>query len=198
MTRIVSRVIAVLRPDQLLVTNLAAGPAQPGGLSYAHSGGSFDGIDGEAPERDGHGLPNTYESGRLSCHASRNRDPSEPAVVSLMDADRWDWPDELDALTAAPVNHELMLENDSVRVLLTTIPVGAATAVHTHRWPSVEYILGATNFVRRDADGNALFDTRAANAEPHVGDVLWSDPFPPHSLENVGDAELRVIMVEIK
>jgi hypothetical protein len=26
-----------------------------------------------------------------------------------------------------------------------------------------------------------------------TSDFLWSDPFPPHSLENVGDAELRVI-----
>jgi quercetin dioxygenase-like cupin family protein len=91
-----------------------------------------------------------------------------------------------------------MLENDRVRVLLTTIPVGASTPVHTHRWPSVEYIVRATSFVRRDADGNVLFDTRAANAEPRAADVLWSDPFPPHSLENVGGAELRVIMVEIK
>lgn len=135
----------------------------------------------------------------MGCRAScRNSGPLEPAVGPLTDVDRWEWPDELDALIAAPVNHQLMLENDRVRVLLTTIAVRARTSVHTHRWPSVEYILGATNFVRRNADGDVLFDTRAANAEPCVGDVLWSDPFPPHSLENVGDAELRVIMVEIK
>ena len=115
-----------------------------------------------------------------------------------VDVDHWEWPDELDALTAAPGNHQLLLENDRVRVLLTTIPTGATTPVHTHRWPSVEYVLGATNFVRRDADGNVLFDTRTAKAEPRVSDVLWSDAFPPHSLENVGDSELRVIMVEVK
>ncbi len=66
-----------------------------------------------------------------------------------MGTNGWEWPDELDALTAAPGNHQLLLENDQVRVLLTTIPVGAATPVHTHRWPSVEYVLSATNFVRR-------------------------------------------------
>jgi hypothetical protein len=115
-----------------------------------------------------------------------------------VESDRWQWPDELDALAAAPGNHELLLENDRVRVLLTTIPVGATTPVHTHRWPSVEYVLGATNFVRRNADGKVLFDTRTAAAEPRVSDVLWSDPFPPHSLENVGDSDLRVIMVEVK
>jgi uncharacterized RmlC-like cupin family protein len=114
------------------------------------------------------------------------------------EGDRWDWPDELDALTAAPGNHQLLLENDRVRVLLTTIPTGATTPVHTHRWPSVEYVLSAANFVRRDADGNVLFDTRTTDAQPRPSDVLWSDPFPPHSLQNVGDSELRVIMVEVK
>jgi hypothetical protein len=88
-----------------------------------------------------------------------------------MDADHWDWPDSLDALQAAPGSHRLLLENHRVRVLLTTIPCGATTAVHTHRWPSVEYVLSASNFVRRDADGTVLFDTRAADAEPQPSDV---------------------------
>ena len=115
-----------------------------------------------------------------------------------MDRDRRDWPPELDALNAAPGNHELLLENDRVRVLLTKIALPATTPLHTHRWPSVEYVLSTTNFVRRDASDNVLLDTRVADAEPLLADVLWSDPFPPHSLENVGDAELRVLMVEIK
>jgi hypothetical protein len=50
----------------------------------------------------------------------------------------WEWPDELDALIAAPEDHQLLLGNDRVRVLLTTIPAGATPRVHTHRWPSVE------------------------------------------------------------
>jgi hypothetical protein len=98
----------------------------------------------------------------------------------------------------APGNHQDLLENDRVRVLLTTIPTGATTPLHTHRWPSVEYVITPTDFVRRDADGKILLDTRAAGTKPKASDVLWSDPFPPHSLENVGDAELRVIMIEIK
>jgi hypothetical protein len=123
---------------------------------------------------------------------------AEPASETLIGADRWGWPDELDALTAAPGNHRLLVENDRVRVLLTTIPTGAATPVHTHRWPSVEYVISTTDFIRRDRDGNVLLDTRTADSAPQASDVLWSEPFPPHSLENVGDTELRVVMVEIK
>jgi hypothetical protein len=115
-----------------------------------------------------------------------------------MGTDHWSWPDELDALTAAPANHQLLLENDRVRVLLTTVPIGGATPLHTHRWPSTEYLITAPDFVRRDADGHVVLDTRASASKPRASDVLWSDALPPHSLENVGEAELRVLMVEIK
>jgi hypothetical protein len=51
----------------------------------------------------------------------------------------WEWPDELDALVAAPAHHTLLLENERVPA-----------------------------------------------------------PLPPHSIENVGETDLRVIMVELK
>ena len=82
-----------------------------------------------------------------------------------MGTDHWAWPDELDALTAAPGNHQLLLENDRVRALLTTIPIGATTPVHAHRWPSVEYVVTAVDFVRRDRDGNVLLDSRPPAAD---------------------------------
>jgi len=109
-----------------------------------------------------------------------------------------EWPEELDALTAAPANHRLLLENERVRVLETVVAPGASTPVHTHRWASVEYVLSAASFVRRNGDGRVVFDSRAAGAELRPFEVLWSEPFPPHSVENVGDTELRVIMVELK
>ena len=59
-------------------------------------------------------------------------------------------------------------------------------------------LLTATSFVRHDGDGNVVLDTRVGGSELLASDARWSGPFPPHSLENVGDAELRVIMVELK
>ena len=108
-----------------------------------------------------------------------------------------EWPEELDALTAARANHAFC-SNERVRVLETVVSPAASTPVHTHRWASVEYVLSAASFVRRPGDGRVVFDTRAAGAELRPSDVLWSEPFPPHSVENVGDTELRVIMVELK
>jgi hypothetical protein len=112
--------------------------------------------------------------------------------------ERWAWPDELDALAAAPDHHELLLENERVRVLRTLVPTGQATAIHTHRWPNVQYIVSTSDFVRRTGDGEVAVDTREGDGPPEREAVLWSDPIPPHSLENVGRAELCVIMVELK
>jgi quercetin dioxygenase-like cupin family protein len=108
------------------------------------------------------------------------------------------WPPELDALVAAPEHHTLMMENDRVRVLDTRIGPGDSTPVHTHRWPAVFYLLSWSDFVRYDADGNVMVDTREAEATPDVGSSLWSEPLGPHRLENVGNGEVRVISVELK
>jgi mannose-6-phosphate isomerase-like protein (cupin superfamily) len=91
----------------------------------------------------------------------------------------------------------VLLENETVRVLDTTVQPGEMVPLHTHRWPSVLYLLSWSDFVRRDADGRVTADSR--NSAPlAAGAALWSGPLPPHTLENVGDRELRVIAIEQK
>jgi quercetin dioxygenase-like cupin family protein len=107
----------------------------------------------------------------------------------------WPWPASLDALSAAPRHHTLLLENDRVRVVETRIPPGDIVPVHTHCWPSVLYVLSWSDFVRCDATGTVVLDSRMLGSPPSVA---WSEALPPHSLENVGGAEIRVISVEIK
>lgn len=51
-----------------------------------------------------------------------------------------EWPDSLDAMVAAPEHHEVLLENERVRVLDSRIKPGDTVPVHTHRWASVLYI----------------------------------------------------------
>jgi hypothetical protein len=101
-------------------------------------------------------------------------------------------------LTAAPGHHTLLLENERVRVVETRIPPGDVVPVHTHCWPSVLYVLSSSDFIRRDASGTVVLDSRAAGAGGLATSVAWSEPLPPHSLENVGAAEIRVISVELK
>ena len=74
-------------------------------------------------------------------------------VVGPRTADHWEYPDSLDALVAAPGSHRLLFENDDVRVLETTIGPGETVPLHTHRWPSVLYVVATADHVRRDDDG---------------------------------------------
>jgi hypothetical protein len=112
-------------------------------------------------------------------------------------APAWPWPDSLDALSAAPEHHTLLFENEHVRALETRIRPGDLVPVHTHRWPSVLYVLGWSDVVRRAADGTVVMDSRTSGAGTPPA-VVWSPALPPHSLENVGSTELRIVSVELK
>ena len=109
-----------------------------------------------------------------------------------------EWPDDLDALVAAPNQHTLLFENERVRVLETRVVAGDRTPVHTHRWPGVLYVLSWSNFVRYDDRGNVLVDSRNVEAFKSPPTVVWSRPLPPHSLQNIGDTDLAIIAVELK
>lgn len=108
------------------------------------------------------------------------------------------WPASLDAMVAAPSHHEVLLENEHVRVLDTKLGPGESTHVHTHPWPSVLYVLSWSAFVRYDREGNVLLDSRDWPSAPEKGTTLWAAPLGPHSARNVGTGELRVIAVELK
>ena len=109
----------------------------------------------------------------------------------------WEWPDELDAVLAAPDYHVLLFENELVRVLDISIPPGETVPLHTHRWPGTLYLLSWGDFVRRDATGAIMFDSRTSSP-PLPGTSAWSPPMPPHTLENVDSTPLRLIGTELK
>jgi quercetin dioxygenase-like cupin family protein len=104
----------------------------------------------------------------------------------------------LDARAVAADEHELLLENDHVRVLDARVAPGARTPIHAHEWPGVLYVVSTSDFVRYDPQGNVLVDSRALPRKVSPGEAVWTGPLVPHYLHNIGDAELRVIAVEIK
>jgi hypothetical protein len=110
----------------------------------------------------------------------------------------WPWPDSLDALIAAPKHHCVLLEDDRVRVLRTTIPAGDIVPLHTHRWGGVAYVEGWSHFIRRDEKDEVLFDSRQAGAPPVVPCAQRMPPLPPHTVENLGPLEISILIVELK
>lgn len=105
--------------------------------------------------------------------------------------------DELDGVIAAPDHHKVIFENDEVRVLETTIPVGDTTPLHTHLTPTVMYVVSGSHFIRRDDQGATMLDTRA-DPDFVLPRVLYAPTTPRHTLENTGAEELVVIGVELK
>ncbi len=120
-----------------------------------------------------------------------------PAVTHIEALNLQAWPAELDALLAAPDHHVLLLENDAVRVVDTSILPGHIVPLHTHCWPQSLYLISWSECVRRDARGEVLMDSRMLPT-PIEGSAFWSPALPPHTLENVGDSVLRLISVELK
>jgi hypothetical protein len=96
------------------------------------------------------------------------------------------------------VDHSVLYEDDRVRVLDGRVAQGEIVPVHTHRWGGVPYILGTSDFVRRDPDGNVLADTGASKSAPVVGTAVWGAPLTPHTFENVGTEVFRTLTVEMK
>jgi hypothetical protein len=113
-------------------------------------------------------------------------------------SDAWPWPDDLDAVIAAPDFHKVLFEDHRVRVLEGRVRPGETVPVHTHRWGGVLYILESSDFLRRDPEGNVVVDTRVSKSTPTLGTASWGGPLTPHSFENVGSTEFHTLTVEMK
>jgi hypothetical protein len=106
------------------------------------------------------------------------------------------WPDELDAVRAAPRSHKVLFENAVVRVLEVRVPPGTKEPFHQHRLPSI--------FIERDAggpirssryfnqDGKMTRDTpRTVNPVKHPPEwrIQWMKPELLHAIENTETIE---------
>jgi hypothetical protein len=108
------------------------------------------------------------------------------------------WPDELDALIAAPQHHKLMFENDYVRVMDANIPCGEMTSVQTHKFAASHIVISWSDFIRYDAEGYVLLDSMNSGKTIELHSPLWSEPLGSHTLKNIGTNDLHITSVEIK
>lgn len=106
--------------------------------------------------------------------------------------DKW-WTPANDALAAAPRNHELLFENDDVRVLKVTVQPGVREPLHAHRWPSVLYYISAAH-MKEYSPGRAVVD----HPRKEDGTVVFLPIGPPHQMENMDTKLLIAIRVELK
>ena len=95
----------------------------------------------------------------------------------------------VDVVTVAP-DVMVLLENDKVRVLESTLKPGEVEGMHTH--PAyVAYFLTPTTVEITTPDGNSSVK------KPPAGKVLYGTG-AEHQIKNVGDTLQRVLVIEIK
>lgn len=99
-----------------------------------------------------------------------------------------DHPD--DAVTIAPHLHEVIFENDKMRVLKVTVKPGDTADMHWHP-ENINYILksGKLRFTRPDGS--------TVEVDLTEGQVT-SSPESSHAVENIGDSEVQTVQVELK
>jgi hypothetical protein len=56
------------------------------------------------------------------------------------------WPDKLDAVIAAPKNHNVVYEDSNIRILQVICPPGAEEPVHTHQYKSTMWFTQSARF----------------------------------------------------
>ncbi len=120
------------------------------------------------------------------------------AILSLQSAPAGD----SDAVIAAPDNHQIVLENDRVRVLRVVVEPGATEPVHIHRWPGVMHFqcdqpLVAVQYEERDGE---LVEAVRFDIPPgsFPEDPFWVEPEGPHAIHNAGTEKCEGIRVELK
>jgi quercetin dioxygenase-like cupin family protein len=98
--------------------------------------------------------------------------------------------DRLDSIKVDPAHHQVVFENDQVRVVRWVIPVGDKTLNHTHP-DNVNIAVTDYNAKATTADG------KTADVHLAAGSVLWRDA-AAHVVENLGSEPMIGIIIEPK
>jgi quercetin dioxygenase-like cupin family protein len=107
-----------------------------------------------------------------------------------------DWSLDMDAVAAAPDNHEVLYEDEHVRILSVTLQPGIAEPLHHHRFPSIFVIDRLVPLRDFDAEGREV--PLPIPAQFGMPLILQMPPQPPHSVLNVGESPFHGTRIEFK
>ena len=98
------------------------------------------------------------------------------------------------AVIAAPEHHEVVFENDKVRVVNVLVKPGERENMHTHRWSSV-FIINSfpeVNYYLEDGSSTPRTGGRREGV-PH-----WIEPEGIHAVENIDTRPFEGVRIELK
>ena len=85
-----------------------------------------------------------------------------------------------------------LLDNDEVLAVATAYAPGASAPTHTHRFPSLVYVIDGGTLETTGADGTVT------RYDMHAGETLWSPAGHTHAARNAGLTPVRIVEVEVK
>ncbi len=95
-----------------------------------------------------------------------------------------------DAVSVVPDLYKVLFENDRVRVLETRYGAGVKSAMHSHP----DLVAVAVTPAKAKL---TLADGQAVDMEFKVGESFFVDA-QEHTVENTGNSEFQIILVELK
>ena len=104
-----------------------------------------------------------------------------------------DWHPSRDAVALAPEYHQVLFEDEDIRVLLVVLNPGDAEPLHHHRWPSVFVFDKMDRIKDYGADGG-----EQELMLPPAPIVALFAPQRTHRVENVRTSPLRGVRIEFK
>ena len=96
----------------------------------------------------------------------------------------------IDPVQVSPSNYRTLLKNERVRVLEMDLKAGQKDVTHSHPDETVYFVRGSKVKIH-------LPDGQAVEADIPDGHVMWHEAWT-HTVENVGSADLKAIIVESK
>ncbi|EKD48816.1 MAG: hypothetical protein ACD_64C00118G0002 [uncultured bacterium] len=96
-----------------------------------------------------------------------------------------------DAAIAASKSHNILFENDRVRVLEVTIAPGEKEPLHMHPYKSITIVANPATLKYFNEAGDLI-------SEVEVHGTSWTEPVELHSTENVGNTPFHGYRVELK
>lgn len=158
----------------------------------------------------GFGIAEIYNSSNKN-NSITNRHSAAANIKA--DNGKWIWADSLDAVKAAPKSHQVVFENDKIRILEVILNPYQIEPMHTHRFPSVMF--GASSGDTSSFDiiyDRYGYDTLkhkyyikqsirqhssgSKPGDPNTGDYMR--PEGPHRIRNLSNIKIDVFRVEFK
>ncbi len=96
----------------------------------------------------------------------------------------------IDPVDASPDNYRVIFEDEHVRVLEMTLKAGESDTKHSHPAETVYFERGGKARIE-------LPDGESMEAELPDGAVMWHEAWT-HQVNNVGDTDIKAIIVEGK